>query len=71
MTTVTGDACPTGCGRAQPEGKVMCAPCWREVPKPLQRDVYRTWRKWRRDFGDTEAFTAYLEARDAAVGSIA
>lgn len=48
----------------------MCAPCWRSVPTALQRDVMRAWRKWRRDFGDTDAFNEYLAARDAAITSI-
>lgn len=65
------DDCPTGCGRTPREGHLMCAPCWREVPKRLQLDVLRTWRKWRKDFGDLDAFNAYLEARDAAIGAVA
>lgn len=38
------NTCPVGCGRKLPAGKVMCAPCWREVPKDLQREVYAAWR---------------------------
>jgi hypothetical protein len=61
------DDCPTGCGRTHRDGHLMCGPCWSLVPKHLQRDVLRTWQKWRRDFGDTDAFTEYLAARDAAI----
>lgn len=62
--------CPTGCGRTHRDGHLMCGPCWSLVPKALQRDVLRTWAKWRRDFGDTDAFNDYLAARDAAITSI-
>lgn len=63
--------CPTGCGRNVSPGKLMCLTCWREVPKHLQADVYRTWRAWRKDFGSDEAMVAYRQARDAALASIA
>lgn len=64
------DDCPTGCGRTAKSGHLMCGPCWREVPQHLQNEVLRAWRKWRRDFGDTDAFEEYLGARDAAIGAI-
>lgn len=62
--------CPSGCGRQVAPGKLLCLPCWREVPPHVQREVYRTWRAWRRSLGDAEAFAAYCEATDAAIGSI-
>lgn len=63
--------CPAGCGRTVAPGKLMCAPCWREVPPHLQREVYSTWRAFRRrQPGDTSALRAYGAARDAAIGSI-
>jgi hypothetical protein len=48
----------------------MCLSCWREVPKELQRAVYRTFKAWWADRGDPEKFVAYDEAKDAAIGSI-
>lgn len=67
---MAGSECPVGCGRTAPEGKLMCLKCWREVPKHLQGAVYRTFRVWRRDFGDTEAMAAYQAARDAAIAAV-
>jgi hypothetical protein len=67
---MSGRSCPTGCGRPVARGKLMCAPCWSEVPKPLQTDVYRTWRAWRRQVGSGELMHAYSAAVDAAVASI-
>lgn len=64
------DGCPTGCGRAVRNGQLMCGTCWREVPKHLQRDVNRTWREWRKDFGGAEAMHRYRAARDAALAAI-
>lgn len=53
----------------------MCYPCWREVPKHLQKEVYRTNRlrmkakiddldNWRSAWGN------YRKARDAAIASV-
>jgi len=61
--------CPTGCGRGVRPGHLMCAPCWREVPSHLQRDVYRTWRAYNRGY-TSDQWDAYVVARDAAIGSI-
>lgn len=67
--------CPTGCGRRVRMGHLMCAPCWGEVPRHLQRDVLATWRAYSRsasrgadDF--PERRQAYEAARDAALASI-
>lgn len=73
---MTSTPCPSGCGRVQQPGKLLCLPCWREVPKFLQAEVYRTLRAYRKaDFrADPEGFgvasRAYRAARDAALGSI-
>lgn len=48
----------------------MCAACWRQVPREMQRTVYRTWRAWSRDMGDLDKFAAYREAADAATASV-
>lgn len=67
--------CPTGCGRSARVGHLMCGPCWSLVPKHLQRDVYRTWRAYRKaalagadDYPDREA--EYNQASEAAIASI-
>lgn len=62
--------CPTGCGRTHREGQLLCPPCWAEVPKVLKNQVNNTWRRWRRDFGDLDAFIAYEAARDAAITAV-
>lgn len=62
--------CPVGCGRVVRPGHLMCAACWRKVPKELQQAVYRTWRAWRKDFGNAELMAAYEDASNAAVGSV-
>lgn len=67
---MSGRSCPVGCGRAVRSGMLACAPCWREIPKHLQREVLRTWNAWRRDFGDADKMHAYTEASDNAIASI-
>ena len=68
MADVTRD-CPTGCGRSVGVGHLMCATCWRLVPKHLQVAVWRSWRAYRRDSSD-EHFEAYDQARTDAIGAI-
>ena len=65
---MTGALCPTGCGRQIKPGHLMCLHCWREVPKDLQREVNRTWRRCQRTL---EAFPEYAQAREAAIASVA
>ena len=65
----TPDRCPTGCGRPLPAMKVMCAPCWREVPQHLQREVYAAWRAVCKDL-TPENMRRHREAKDAAIGSV-
>lgn len=67
---MTSKPCPTGCGRTARTGMLACGPCWREIPRHLQREVLRTWSTWRKDFGNAEAMRAYREASDNALGSI-
>lgn len=64
------DQCPVGCGRQVPRGKLLCAPCWGELPSHLRRDVYRTWRAWSNDIGNVEKARAYGVAKRAAIGAI-
>lgn len=73
--------CPT-CGlRNVNPGQLLCPPCWREVPRELQRDVLSTWRRYRRFAGFSAvpeaqrsdkiaAREAYQAARDAAIASV-
>lgn len=66
----TGDRCPTGCGRRRRPYHLMCATCWREVPRFVQREVLTTWRRLRRNHADPGALRAYRAAVNAALGSI-
>lgn len=74
--TGLGAGCPVGCGRDVDPGKLMCRDCWSQVPRDVQRRVYDTWRAYRarigspRRVGKTAARDAYIEARDAAIGSV-
>lgn len=61
--------CPTGCGRTHSIDKVMCGPCWREVPEHLKREVYAAWRAVRREPSD-ENVNRHRAAKDAAIGSV-
>lgn len=65
-----GTSCPVGCGRRRAREHLMCRTCWREVPGHLQQDVHRTWRTWRRTFGDPVAFREYRAAADAAIAAV-
>lgn len=71
--------CPVGCGRAVGAGKLVCGPCWGEVPAHLQQEVYRTWRAYRAVPSGFSAEVqemrraarlAYQEARDNALSAI-
>ena len=68
---MAGGECPTGCGRQRAAGQLMCRPCWGEVPRHLQREVYRTWRSWRSDFADAQKMRDYRAASDAAISAVA
>lgn len=77
MPVEPGTSCPVGCGRTRGVGKLMCLPCWRQVPKHLQSDVYRTWRALRRvdrtgAAGEYPArAAAYTAAAEAAISAAA
>jgi hypothetical protein len=66
----TAERCPTGCGRIVKTNHLLCAACWRGVPRNVQLEVHRTWRRWARDFGNLDLMRAYQAAADAAKGSI-
>lgn len=55
-----------GCGEIISTQLLMCAQHWHQVPTPLQRAVWQTWRALRNG-GSEEAYKA---ARDAAIRSV-
>lgn len=65
------DACPTGCGRsADLFAYVMCARCWRKVPKPLQRAVYRAWDARQDNPHNPDLVNAHEAAKAAAIRAV-
>lgn len=58
-----------GCGRAVPPRLVMCNRHWRMVPRQLQREVWRHYRKGQEI--DKRPTLAYLIAQRAAVNAVA
>lgn len=58
-----------GCRSEVPPRLLMCPSHWRKVPKPLQRDVWRTYRLGQEVTKDPSA--AYLAAADAAIHAVA
>lgn len=72
-------ACPVGCGRNVAPAKLLCLPCWREVPDLIKRRVLDTWKAYTKSLGNSLTHTpearkaaraAYQEARDEAIGSV-
>lgn len=62
--------CPVEpCQRTVRPGHLMCSIHWRQVPKDLQLDVWRTWRAWEREMTD-ERWADYADAREAALTAI-
>jgi hypothetical protein len=49
--------------------RLMCAPCWRRVPKHLQQAVNRAWSRRRRDFRDPQARQAHEDAKARAIAA--
>ena len=62
-----------GCKRACPPAWLMCRACWRQVPAPMQAEVYRTvklrdgrsidasWAPWWRAQAQAIAHVAFLK----------
>lgn len=46
MTAKLHRCAAEGCIKQIAVNLLMCMPHWRSVPRPLQRQVYRTWRAW-------------------------
>lgn len=57
------------CSAALSPGLLMCGTHWRLVPKPLQADVYRAWRRLQADehHHASTRLQQYRSARDAAI----
>jgi hypothetical protein len=58
-----------GCSAAVPPRLLMCAKHWRLVSKPLQRQVWATYRPGQED--DKDPSEAYLTAAKAAIAAVA
>lgn len=50
--------CPGGCGRCIPNHLCACRPCWRRLPRDLQRAICATVREPLLSAKRTAAFTA-------------
>lgn len=57
---------PDQCKATVRPGHLMCANHWRQVPKDVQTEVWRTWRGWERASTD-DRWDAYMVARQAAL----
>ena len=61
------------CQRPARAGHLMCGGCWHGVPKPLQLDVYRTWRAFERRKNPRiglASLAEYRKACDAALTAL-
>ena len=57
--------CPgPGCAREVDHSMLMCAECWRLVPKPIRRAVYVAWNR-----GAGAGTPAHQAAMAAAIGA--
>lgn len=64
-------ACPVGCGRSRRRAaELLCPICWRKVPKPLQRAVYRAWDARQKSPRDEGRIAAHEAAKAAAIRSV-
>ena len=62
----THECAVPGCGEVINHELLMCAEHWRQVPGPIQKAVWNTWRELRRG-GSWEAYEA---ARNPAIESV-
>jgi hypothetical protein len=60
------DGACSACGKSIPRGRLMCAAHWRQVPQPLQRDVWRTWGAFQHRQDAQHALRLLAEYRQAA-----
>ena len=62
----TAHPCPAGGCRAKVRAdRLMCAPHWYQVPKPLRDAVWATWRS-----GEGALSPAHRAACDAAIAAV-
>lgn len=60
--------CPVdGCKRSVREHDMLCADCWKLVPKNLRDEVWRTWKA--RETGPRETWKAYESTAAAAIAA--
>lgn len=73
MSTLRATHACAACPGLARERQLMCRSCWSGVPKPLQIDVYRSWRAFQRRKNPSEGrahLAAYQAACNAAVASL-
>lgn len=57
--------CPVpGCETKHSRNLMMCKPHWFQVPKPIRDEVWRSFK------GEGVLSDTYLDAREAAIGSV-
>ena len=62
--------CPIpGCATRVNSGLLMCGHHWGLVPRPIQREVWSTWRALSTE-NSVENIDAYKTARDRAIKSV-
>lgn len=62
------------CGKPVPRGRLMCAPHWRLVPLPLQREVWAAWGSFQAAESahrSLRCMALYRKAADAATAWVA
>lgn len=59
------------CQRSARKGHLMCPHCWRVVPKPLQVDVWRTWRAFERRKSPRDGLSTLAAYRNACTAAVA
>jgi hypothetical protein len=63
--------CPVeGCDRSHSIEHVTCGPCWRRVPRDIQKRVYATWHSRRRYPNDERVVAEHEAAKDAAIAFV-
>jgi len=63
--------CPVnGCTAQHSIEHVMCARCWRKVPRDAARRVYRAWGDRRRFPGDQRRIEEHEQAKAAAIAAV-
>lgn len=60
----------SGCSAVVPSHLLLCGKHWRLVPKPLQREVYRTWGRRQREPRNPEAKAEHEAAKRAAIEAV-